>query len=84
MNPAKRSAEVVGAISVVRAGQAEAGAFARELAKPAHVLDLGPAPSEAQTPESGSPGTDPVIEVQSPRELSDRILRALLGQWPRR
>ncbi len=84
MSPAKRSAEVLRAIAVVRSGHAEAGAFASELAQPAHVLDLGPVPTETQAPEAGGAGTGQVIDVQSPGELSDRILRALFGHWPQR
>lgn len=84
MNPAKRSAEVVRAISVVQAGHAEAVAFANQGAKPAHVLHLGPVPAETRTPEQGGPGKGEVIDVQSPAELSDRLLRALFGHWPQR
>jgi hypothetical protein len=84
MNPAKLSAQVVGAIAVIRPGHAEANDFATALQNTAHALDLGRPSSELKPPRTDPSARDETIDVQSPGELSDRILRALFGQWPNR
>ena len=86
MNPAKRSAKVVGAISVVRSGHSEAKRFATALETTTHILELTAAPEEDATPstdQSRSPSPEP-IEVHTPGELNDRMLRVLFGKWPPR
>jgi hypothetical protein len=84
MNPANRAAQVVGAISVVRSAHAEAQRFSTELSKAPHTLELGLAPSQNTQLEADLPESENLIEVETPGELSERILRALFGQWPQK
>lgn len=79
--PAQRSAEIVGAISIVRDAHAPAEDYARSIATPGHALDLDSVhsePAEYSTISKDSAS----LAATSPVDLSDRILRALFGTWP--
>lgn len=79
MTPADLSARIHNSIRLLQDQHETVHRYAH-LLKDEHILDLGGVNSECL---SQSDNQDlPLIEATSTAEVSDRLLRALFGEWP--